>query len=266
MITPSECVHREQAEGRLAVDEDRVVLIDDRPQHACEDLLAPHFCDELHFRRGQVDVRRDDVEPVEFGVLDDLVHVDARVEQRGVDRVLERVRVDAEPHGRGALRVEVHDEHAAAVLGQRARDVDRARRFAYAALLVAHGDDPRRPMLPQRLRHRKGLVFSSKQIRRHTALFDQSVHILEASPPAPHAGCAPRDGRGGAVFLIGSQVYRFTRTARRLFGAWVSGDVGLDELVGADMRVDLRCLDRGMPQQLLHRAHIGAPLDQVRGE
>ena len=46
-----------------------------------------------------------------------------------------------EPDGQRTLRVEVHEQHAAAVLGERGAQVDRGGRLADAALLVAHRDD-----------------------------------------------------------------------------------------------------------------------------
>ena len=46
----------------------------------------------------------------------------------------------------------------------------------------------------------------------------------------------------------------------------VRQQVGLDEMLGADMRVDLRRGHRGMPEQFLHGAHVRTPLDEMGGE
>ena len=46
-----------------------------------------------------------------------------------------------EPDRQRALRVEVDEQHLAAVLGQRGAEVDRGRGLADPALLVAHRDD-----------------------------------------------------------------------------------------------------------------------------
>jgi hypothetical protein len=68
------------------------------------------------------------------------------------------VRVDAEPDGERALRVEVDQQHPAAVLGQRGTEVDRGRGLADATLLVGHRDDARRAVPVHR--HRFGNGFA----------------------------------------------------------------------------------------------------------
>jgi hypothetical protein len=65
-----ERIDGEQAERRLAVDEDDVVVGGHTAQHAREDLLAGHLGDEVHLGGRQVDVRRDHVEPLGARVLD----------------------------------------------------------------------------------------------------------------------------------------------------------------------------------------------------
>ena len=57
------------------------------------------------------------------------------------------MRVDAETDRQRALRVEVDQQHLAAVLGQRGAEVDRGRGLADAALLVAHRDDAGRAVV-----------------------------------------------------------------------------------------------------------------------
>ena len=70
------------------------------------------------------------------------------------------MRVDAEADRQRALRVEVDEQHPAAVLGERGAQVDRGRGLADAALLVGHRDDPGRAVpvgrhrLGDRLAHR----------------------------------------------------------------------------------------------------------------
>ena len=107
-------VHRQQAQRWLAVDDDHVVLVLDLAQHTGKHLLT--FGDQLHFGGGQIDVGRHNVEILEIGVVNHAVHVHARIEQRRVHGVLHRVGVDAETHRGGALRIEVDDQHAPAVL------------------------------------------------------------------------------------------------------------------------------------------------------
>lgn len=64
-------------------------------------------------------------------------------------------RIDAEAHRQRALRVEVNEEYASAVLRERGTQVDGRRRLAHAALLVAHRDDLRGTVVGQRARDRE---------------------------------------------------------------------------------------------------------------
>ena len=66
--------------------------------------------------------------------------VDVALHQQVVDRQVHLVRVQAQPDRQRALRVEVDQQHLAAVLGQRGAQVDRGRGLADPALLVAHRD------------------------------------------------------------------------------------------------------------------------------
>jgi hypothetical protein len=121
----------------------------DRAQHPREDLLAGDLADQLHLRGRQVDVGRDEVEVLGRCGAMTLADVVPALDQQVVDRDVEVVGVvDAEPDRQGALRVEVDEQHLAAVFGQRRAQVDRGRRLADAALLVAHRDDPRRAVPP----------------------------------------------------------------------------------------------------------------------
>lgn len=47
---------------------------------------------------------------------------------------------------------------------------------------------------------------------------------------------------------------------------WMRGQICLDEVLRAYMRVDLRGGDTRVTQQFLHGAHVGPALDQMRGE
>src|SRR5690606_38755130 len=150
-----ERVDREQPEGRLAVDEDDVVVLGDRAQHPGERLLAGDLGDEGDLRGGQVDVRRDDVEPLDGGLVDDLPDIGPRLHEHRVDGAVQLVGVDPQTRGGCTLRVEVDDEDPPAVLGERGAEVDGRRRLAHAALLVAHRDDARRSVAVERRRLRE---------------------------------------------------------------------------------------------------------------
>ena len=127
---------------RLAVDEDHVVVVRDFAQHSGEDLLAGHLVDEVHFGGRQVDVGGDDVEVRCRGVLDRLGRILDRADEQVVD-IGDIVGGYGESCGEGALRVEVDAQDLAAILGEGRAEVDRGRRLADPALLVAQGDDAR---------------------------------------------------------------------------------------------------------------------------
>ncbi|OEI67226.1 Uncharacterized protein Cus16_3127 [Curtobacterium sp. ER1/6] len=151
-VRRGERVDGEQAERRLAVDEDEVVVVRHLAEHAREDLLASDLVDEVDFGSGQVDVRGNDVEHRHVRRLDDLARVLHGAHEQVVDRG-DVVRADAEAGGQGALRVEVDGEDLAAVLGQRGAEVDRRRGLADAALLVAERDDASRTVAVEFLGH-----------------------------------------------------------------------------------------------------------------
>ena len=74
-----------------------------------------------------------------------------RLHQQVVDGLVQLVVRHAQTGGQRALRVQVHQQHPPAVLGQRGAQVDRRRGLADAALLVAHRDDLGRAVARSRL-------------------------------------------------------------------------------------------------------------------
>ena len=69
------------------------------------------------------------------------------------------------PDRQCALRVEVHQQHAAAVLGQRGAQVDRRGGLADPALLVADRDDPGRTVAAAAARGRESLAAAARWAR-----------------------------------------------------------------------------------------------------
>src|SRR5690349_23283544 len=61
----------------------------------------------------------------------------------------------------------------------------------------------------------------------------------------------------------GAELRRFPRRSAERPG--VGGGVDLAQAVDGDQGVDLRRGHRGVPEQLLHRAHVRTALEQVRG-
>ena len=130
-------------ERGLAVDQDHVVVLDRRGQHALQGLLAGHLVDQLHLGGGQVDVGGQQVHAGDAAGHDDLVEGHVALHQQVVDGQVHLVRVQAEADRQRALRVEVDQQHLAAELGERGTQVDGRRGLADATLLVAHRDDAR---------------------------------------------------------------------------------------------------------------------------
>ena len=151
-------VDGQQAEGRLAVDEDVVVVVDHRRQRAGQRLLAGDLADQLHLGRGQVDVAGQQVHPGDAGLEQDVVDGDPALHQQVVGGAVELVRLHAQADRQRTLRVEVDQQHPAPELGERSAEIDRRRRLADAALLVAQRDDAGRPVPVERLGVRQGAL------------------------------------------------------------------------------------------------------------
>src|SRR5690606_11174783 len=135
-------VDREQAQGRLAVDEDEVVVVADRPQQPGQRHLPGDLGDELDLGGGQVDVGRQQVQSGDVRLDQDIVDADVVLHQQVVDGQLQVVRVDPETDREGTLRVEVDQQDPPAVLRQRRPQVDGGGGLAHPTLLVGHRDDP----------------------------------------------------------------------------------------------------------------------------
>ena len=110
---------------------------------------------ELDLGAGQVNVARQQVHTIDTGLDDDVVRGEAALHQEVVDGRVQLMRLDAEAHRQGALRIEVHQQYAAAMLCQRRAEVDSRRGLADAALLVADGGNPGWPVHQQRLGYRE---------------------------------------------------------------------------------------------------------------
>ena len=125
-----------------------------RAQQPGQGHLPGDLVDQLDLGGGQVDVGRQQVQSGDVGLDQDVFDRDVVLHQQVVDGQVEVVRVDPEPDRQRALRVEVDQQHLAAVLGERRAQVDGGGGLADAALLVGHRDDPRRAVPVER--HRLG--------------------------------------------------------------------------------------------------------------
>ena len=152
-VRGAQAVQREQRQRRRAIEQDEVVVaghLADRRLHLRQRLgervLEARFAlgqlDELDLGAGELAVRGHEVEAA--GRRHDAHVRDLPLaEQHLVDGRVEGALVDARAGRRVALRVEVHEEHAAVHRDETGREVDRGRRLADAALLVRNRDDSR---------------------------------------------------------------------------------------------------------------------------
>ena len=111
-------VDGQQPERGRTVDQDVVVPVLGPGERPLEGLLAGDLGDEHDLGPRQVDVGRNQIETVDPAVLDHLVEGDRGVEEQVVDGHLQRVGVQPEPDGEGALRVEVDQEDPGALDGE----------------------------------------------------------------------------------------------------------------------------------------------------
>ena len=124
-------------------------------QDAGQGALAGDLVDELDLRRGQVNVRGDDVEVLRRRVADRRLDVRLRVHEQRIDRLFHVESIDAQANRSSTLGVEVHDQHTATILSQRGAQVDGGRRLTNTTLLVAHRDHTGGTMPRQRRGHGK---------------------------------------------------------------------------------------------------------------
>ena len=81
-------VDGKQSQRGLAIDQNDVVIIDDRTQNARERRFSSNLIDELHFSSGQIDVRRDNIQARNRSMAQSLMNIFLRIHQEVVDGVL----------------------------------------------------------------------------------------------------------------------------------------------------------------------------------
>ncbi len=135
-------IHREESQGRRAVDEDKVVAVANLPH------LVPQYCwrrqehigNEFRFGVRQGDARRD-----ERGVLaqNERFHgcVAQQPEIQGFLFFLQGVRVMIEIHGQARLRVGVDGQYPLTSVRECIGEVDGGSGFSHPAFLIGDGDD-----------------------------------------------------------------------------------------------------------------------------
>ena len=133
-------VEREHAERGRAVQQHHVVGGVDLGQRAAQHVLAARPAHQLRLGAGQLDGRGQQVDAV-LGRLDGHRRADP-AEQHVVHAELDGLRVQAEGEGQAGLRVEVDQEHLAALLRQGAAQRRHGGRLGDPALLVRHCDGP----------------------------------------------------------------------------------------------------------------------------
>src|SRR5438445_4462143 len=141
-VRAHERVECQQPEGRRAIDEDVVVAIDDVPgELVAKGHLTTDRAEQLDLGRGQLDVRRCDVEMLRPGVQDDRGQAGLGLDEDIGHAALDGAEVHAEADGEVGLRIEVDAEDGIAELGERSAEVDGTGGLADAAFLVRERND-----------------------------------------------------------------------------------------------------------------------------
>src|SRR5438093_6630440 len=141
-VRRDERIEREQSQGRRAVDEDVGVALDDvLAELVTQGHLATDRVEELYFRGRKLERRWRDVEVPGLRRSDDGRELEVGVDQDIRDVLVDRVQVDAETDGEIRLRIEIEAQNAMTERRERAAQVDGARRFSDATLLVRDRDD-----------------------------------------------------------------------------------------------------------------------------
>ena len=134
----NERIDGEQPERGRRVDEDPVVVVLDRRQPFLEGALTADEAGEGELGAREVD-RRDG--EIHFSLVQHLLDRQP-VDENVVHRALDRVGVEPLAHREVPLGIQVNDQHAQALLGERDSKVQRGRGLRHAALLVGERDDP----------------------------------------------------------------------------------------------------------------------------
>src|SRR5689334_17865653 len=103
------------------------------------------------------------------------------------------MRLDAEANGERALRVEVHEQDPAALLGQGGPEVDRGRSLADAALLITDRYSASGAMFKERLRMGKGRIRPTGRAQLTCLGLGQARRCHQCEPPVLRPGRCPRN-------------------------------------------------------------------------
>ena len=131
-------VDRDEAEAGAAVDEDVVVVGHDGLQQAPEDALLVLEVQQLYLGADEVDVRGNDVEPLDVRCVYYVANVHLP-EQGIIYGVLYLARVDAHAAGGVGLRVGIDEEHFLLERGKGGGEVHAGCGLAHTSLLVDDG-------------------------------------------------------------------------------------------------------------------------------
>src|SRR5699024_688845 len=154
-----ECVDGEQTQRRLAVDEDDIVVVDDRAQCATEHLLTRDLTDQLHLRGRQVDVARNQVQTVHVCFEQNVLDRHVTLHEQVVDGQSEFSRIEsAQTYRECPLWVEVEQQNPSTVLGDGRTEVDGGGGLTDPTLLITECYNPRRAVFIDRSWLRKVLL------------------------------------------------------------------------------------------------------------
>ena len=125
----------DQTQRGRAVDEDIVVVREQRTQQLAHHLLAVLQVQHLDFRAHEVDVAGNDIEVWNIRLVDGLTSVHL-IDKAVVDGGLDLLHIDAQTAGGVGLRVGIDKQHTLLQRGERGGQVHRRRCLAHTAFLI----------------------------------------------------------------------------------------------------------------------------------
>ena len=218
----------------------------------------------------EVDVAGQDVEVLDVGRVDHLVHPYIATEQEVVDAVLEGVRVDSEADRERALRIEVDQKYLPAQLSEGGSQIDRGRGLADPALLVAQAMIMAGPW--ESTGGGSGKSGHGRPVR------PSFGPLVEGSSPTTGSGTTNSAGASSVSSSASSSSAARAASRRRswllaplpsrrsLVRARVRCEVDLPEMVDGDQGVNLGGGHRRMAKQLLNDPDVRASVQQMGGK
>ena len=142
----SQSIHRQQPQGRLAVNQNHIILFANRVEGAGERHFPGDLVNHLNLGSGKIDIGRHQIHTLDRSGMNNLLHINVAIQEHIVDSGVQVVAVYPQSRSRGTLGIKIYNQHLAPILCQRRSQVNGGSSLTNPAFLVAHGNNPRGPM------------------------------------------------------------------------------------------------------------------------